>query len=116
MINTANILAKTYFDTCSVYRMEDVKVGSITRQERVMKYENIPCSLSQGTSKPSGENVIATSSKRKLFTRPEVDILKGDDIHVIQQGSSTAIEYVAGEPFKYHGSHIEVELSRTDYE
>lgn len=116
MINTANILAKTYFDTCSIYRMEDVKVGSITHQERVMKYESIPCSLSQGTSKPSGENVIVTSSKYKLFTRPEVDILKGDEIHVVQQGISVAIEYVAGQPFKYHGSHIEVELSRKSYE
>lgn len=96
--------------------MEDVKVGSITRQERVMKYENIPCSLSQGTSKPTGENIIVTSSKHKLFTRTEVDILKGDEIHVTQQGSSTPIEYVAGQPFKYHGSHIEVELSRESYE
>lgn len=116
MINTSNILAKTYFDTCSIYRMEDVKVGSITRQERVMKHKDITCSLSQGTSRTAGENVTVTSSKYKLFTRPEVDILKGDEIHVIQQGSSTAIEYVAGQPFKYHGSHIEVELSRESYE
>lgn len=115
-MNLANILAKTYFDKCDIYRLEDIKVGSITRQETIKRYENIPCSLSQGTSKVSGETVALTSLNHKLFARPEVDILKGDELHITQQGSSKTIKYIAGEPFRYHESHIEVELNRNEYE
>ena len=115
-MNLADILARTYLDTCDIYRNEDVKVGNITRQKRIKKYVGIKCSLSQGSTKTTGDNVATTSSNHKLFTRPEVDIQKGDDIYITQQGGKIIRSYLADEPFIYHGSHLEVELSRVDYE
>lgn len=112
----ANILERTYFDTCDIYRTEDVKVGNITRQQRIKKYVNLKCSFSQGSTKTTGDNVAITSSNHKLFTRPDVDIQKGDEIYITQQGNGVIKSYVANESFVYQGSHLEVELKRDDYE
>lgn len=116
MIKTSHILASTYFDRCTVYGMENVKVGSITKQQRVKKYEGIPCHLSQDITKVSGESIAKTSYKHKLFVLPDVNIKSGDEIYVVQQGVYTPVAYIASQPFRYHNSHVEVELSRSDYE
>lgn len=112
----AHILSKTYMDKCDIYRTQEVKVGNITKQERIKKLENVQCALSQGTSKTTGENVALTTSGHKLFTSYDIAIQKGDEVHVIQNGASKPIMYIANEPFVYHGSHLEVELKRADYE
>lgn len=115
-MNRANILAKVYFDKCDIYRSKEVKDGSITHHNFVLQAKDVLCRLSQGMSRVKGENISSIDSQHKLFAKPEVDILKGDELYITQQGSSKVIKYIAGEPFRYHESHIEVELSRNEYE
>lgn len=111
----ADVLAQTYFDTCSIYRYEQTVTGGITRQAEVLKYSNVKCALSQGSLvKATGDNAAEISASSKVFFTPDTDVKEGDKLMITQQGASYAKEYKAGEVFSYYGSHIEVRVSRSD--
>ncbi len=111
----ADVLAQTYFDTCSIYRYEPVVVNGVTRSTAVLKYSDIACSLSQGSLvKATGENAAEISANSKVFCRPEVDLKEGDKLVILQQGSQYPKEYKAGEIFMYANSHLEARVTRTD--
>lgn len=114
-MSIADALAQTYKDTCDIYRYESVVVNGITRSSEVLKYSSVKCGLSKGAlARISGENVAHISANPKVFFRPETDVLEGDKLIITQAGFSYAREYKAGECFLYTGSHLEVQVSRSD--
>ena len=91
-MNEADILAMTYEDQCTVKRMEDVEnpETNITSQKYISVYEDITCALSQtGLGQAGGLAVVedadmmnVTISEYRLFTRPNIQFLKGDKVIV----------------------------------
>ena len=114
-MNHAQVLAQTYFDTCDIYRFEETDHQGITRHAEVLKYSGVKCALSQGPLvKATGDNAAEISASSKVFFTPDTDIKEGDKLVITQQGAQYPKEYKAGEVFYYHGSHIEVRVSRSD--
>lgn len=120
-MDEVEILVATYLDTCLVMRLRDVEdpETGITHQEyRPTTDKPIECALSQGNMDrlavlESGGMVNVTKDAYKLFTRPTVEILKGDLIEVTQAVSGTVLKLYASQPF-YYPSHCEVELTGRD--
>lgn len=92
-MNEADILAKTYYDVCTVFRPKLVQAvsGESTFKKGVegkLVYKDIPCALSH----PSGGRLrqspaTATAPMEySLFVRPEVDIEPNDFIIITQLG------------------------------
>ncbi len=114
-MNIADELAKTYNDSCDIYRFENTKVNGITKNQRVLKYSGVSCALSKDSlSKVVKKDVAEINTAQTIFTRPEIDIQEGDVLLITQNGSVTPREYTAGEKFLYSGSHQEVKVSRSD--
>lgn len=114
-MNIADALAKTYNDSCDIYRFENAKVNGITKNKRVLLYSGISCALSKDSlSKIVKKDVAEINTAQTLFTQPEIDILEGDILIITQHGSATPREYTAGEIFLYSGSHQEIKVSRND--
>lgn len=114
-MNIADALEQTYRDTCDIYRHEPITEKGITRNSEILKYSNVKCALSQRSLSPvSGENVAVISANPKVFFRPETDVVEGDKLVITQEGASFARSYKAGESFLYFGSHLEVQVSRSD--
>lgn len=110
-VTEADILATTYDDLCSVYRTaKTVLASGETVQERQLVYELLPCSL----SRPSGGKRRRESPVPKadidytLFVRPEVEILAGDTLEVLQLGRRIVVQ--AGRAYRYP-SHNEVSVT-----
>lgn len=110
----ADILAKTYTDTCSVYRPTKKRLPSGEsvfadglEGERV--YTDIPCALSSpsGGKLQRSSTVADTATDYALFVRPDVDILPGDLVIVRRCGQTTAA--LAGQPSR-HPSHNNIPL------
>lgn len=120
-MDEADILAETYLDTCQVMRMQDVEdpETGITHQEYGPTTEEpIPCALSQGDMDglavvESGSMLNATTDGYKLFTRPTINIIKGDLIEVTQAVGGVVFKLYASQPF-YYPSHCEVDLTGRD--
>ena len=120
-MDEVEILAATYLDTCQVMRLQDVEdpETGITHQEyRPTTAKPIECALSQGNMDrlavlESDGMVNVTKDSYKLFTRPTVEILKGDLIEVMQAISGTVLKLYTRQPF-YYPSHCEVELAGRD--
>jgi hypothetical protein len=81
----------------------------------VLKYSGVKCALSKGSlAKISGKNVAEITASPKVFFGPEIDVLEGDKLLITQEGASITRSYKAGENFLYTGSHLEVQVSRSD--
>lgn len=114
-MSIADELAKTYNDSCDIYRFENTKINGITKSQRVMKYSGISCALSKDSlSKIVIKDAAEINSGQTLFTRPETEILEGDILLITQSGTTTPREYKTGEIFTYSGSHKEIKVSRND--
>lgn len=122
-MNEADILAMTYEDLCTVKRMndfEDVETN-ITSQEYVSVYEDVSCALSQtGLGQAGGLAVVedadmlnVTISEYRLFTKPDIQFVKGDKVIIKQRASGKTFTLYAKEPF-YYPSHCEVNLTGRD--
>lgn len=122
-MNEADILAMTYEDQCTVKRMEDTEdpETNVTSQKYVSVYEDIQCALSQtGLGQAGGLAVVEDAdmlnvaiSEYRLFTRPNIQIVKGDKVLVQQKASGKPFTLYAKEPF-YYSSHCEVNLTGRD--
>ncbi|HIB1875266.1 TPA: hypothetical protein ACWWCX_002700 [Enterococcus faecium] len=113
----ADIIAMTYEDICTISRLDDIEnpETGITEQGYVSIHKNVPCALSQGQLDglaviEGNDMVNIATDEYKLFLRPEVSILRGDQILVIQKASNTSFELYATKPF-YYPSHCEVGLT-----
>lgn len=122
-MNEADILAMTYEDLCTVKRMEDVEdpETNVTSQKYVSVYEEVQCALSQTGLGQAGRLAVVedadmlnvTISEYSLFTRPNIQIVKGDKILVKQKASGKSFTLYTKEPF-YYSSHCEVNLTGRD--
>lgn len=102
----------TYTDTCNVYNFEKVLNGSITTNQKVIKYKNIKCALSQKSLKTSeqteSQNKVLYDAK--LFLSPNIEIKAGSYIEIKRFDRILEFEQV-GESFIY-STHQEVLLKR----
>lgn len=108
--NQKRMIEKTYCDICNIYKFQKVTKGSLTSNEKVLVYENIPCALSQKTLKATeqtdSENKI--NYEIKLFISPSIEINSGAEIEVIHCGHKYKFKQ-AGEAFIYE-THQEIVL------
>lgn len=104
------LLAQTYEDLLSIYRSEDIDVGSITKKDWVCKYSEILCALSYGGGDKSSQSESANRIEydAKIFTDPEVDIQVGDRLQVTRYGRELSFE-VVGRP-AVHPTHQDVKV------
>lgn len=104
MSTEADIMASTFFHTCTVKRYSDIKEGNITRQKYVAVYENIPCAVSYG----GGSSAIRNDEYQPieytdtLFTKPDVEILAGDEITANIYGTDETYTAGCGRQYPSH--------------
>lgn len=95
----------SYWDKCDIYELEKAKdKNKITKQDWVLKYQDIDCALSKNklpsSTQTDSENVIAGDFT--IFINDKVLIKAGSKI--ICKG----YDLRAGKPFIYEDSHQEV--------
>lgn len=106
-------IERTYWDRCSVYRMQqrkDEETRQTIQSERQIK-EGIPCALSQSRS---GVHEMAdfhgrVKSSHTLFCAPETPVIAGDRLE-IHTSAGQQFTLWAGDGFHYP-SHAEIPLS-----
>ncbi len=109
----SSILEKLHKDKMTILRYEEVNVNGITRFKEVEKYIDVPCRLSkEKLSGISDENTPILTIAHKVFTGPNVDVLKGDKL-VIKQKYGRVYTFKAGESFSY-SSHIEIDVQKEE--
>lgn len=124
-MNEVEILASTFFDTCTIERLQNIEnpdtgiteqgYGPIKGQEK-----SLSCALSQSGLGSAGalavvENagpVNVTYEEQKLFTGPGVDVKKGDRIQITQSTGHKQVMY-AKKPF-FYPSHTEINLTGSE--
>lgn len=81
-MNEADILAMTYFHTCTIYRPVKHTEDGITRQKYQAVYTDIPCAVSSGGGSSEGRNEESQPVEYTdtLFVRPEIDVRAGDKV------------------------------------
>ena len=107
----ADILATTYFDTCTIKRAVKVKDGAITREEMLAVYSAIPCAVSSNSGSANGKNdeYQPIEYEDLLYTRPDVEVRAGDRVEAVVGGESCI--YEAGQGRRY-SSHRQTPLKR----
>lgn len=107
----ADILATTYFDTCTIKRAAKVKDGAITREEMRAVYSAIPCAVSSNSGSANGKNdeYQPIEYEDLLYTRPDVEVRAGDRVEAVVGGDSCI--YEAGQGRRYP-SHRQTPLKR----
>ena len=85
-------------------------VTKVTRQEEALVQEEVPCHLSYSSAAPSaGSGTVTTVSQTiKLFLAPEIEILPGSRIEVIQQGRTES--YSQSGKAAVYSSHQEIQM------
>lgn len=117
MINTKGILARTYFDTFSVYRKSITAVAGVKRQSYSTISTNKKCKLSRGSG---NRNIVRSGAvstleyQSVLFCDPSLIIEPGDRIVVKLSDGIREYSFDAGEPIVYH-SHQEIPLNRSAF-
>lgn len=110
-MNEADILATTYFDTCTIKRAVRVKNGAITREEMQAVYSAIPCAVSSSSGSANGKNDEYQQIEYEdlLYTRPDIEVRAGDRVEAVVGGDSCI--YEAGQGRRY-SSHRQTPLKR----
>ena len=77
-----------YTDTMSIYRTQEVMDGSLTRHERALVSENIPCRIYQSDNKPINMTQTAASIQESdhLACDISVDVRHGDELRITRGG------------------------------
>lgn len=97
-----------YTDVMSVYRVREVLDGNLTRHERAMVSENIPCRIYQSDNKPINmtETAANLSQNDHLACGISVDVRAGDELVITRGGRlgkpGPVIRAFAGEPNLYY--------------
>ena len=114
MTRQRRAIEATYTDTCSVYGFDKMREDGITKELKVMRFENIKCALSQKSLKPTAQTgtVNNISYDAKLFTAPEHIITPGCEIRISRLGREYRFKST-GEAFVYE-THQEIMLLRDE--
>ena len=97
-----------YTDTMSIYRVQEVMDGNLTRHERAQVSENIPCRIYQSDNRPINMEQTAASLKESdhLACDISVDVRAGDELVITRGGRlgkpGPVIRAFAGEPNLYY--------------
>lgn len=122
--------ADWYTDLVDIYRVQPVKEGSLTKQQRVRVAEDIPCRVYRNTAHaPRMQSTAADSqSEEKLACDNAVDIQGGDEL-MIRRGAKLGqtrqtMRAFAGEPAYFYEpfgavlpglAHQEIGLLQQEY-
>ena len=102
----------TYDGTCRIYGMKPIRdpVTKVTRQEEVLKQEEIPCHLSYSSTAPAAGSDTVTSAVLtiKLFLAPELVVPPGCRIEITQHGRTES--YAQSGKAALYSSHQEIML------
>lgn len=97
-----------YTDTMSIYRTQEVMDGSLTRHERALVSENIPCRIYQSDNRTINMTETASNVDQSdhLACDISVDVRAGDEI-IVKRGSrlgrqGPTIRAFAGDPNLYY--------------
>lgn len=97
-----------YTDTMSIYRTQEVMDGSLTRHERALVSENIPCRIYQSDNRTinMAETASNVDQSNHLACDISVDVRAGDEIIVKRGGrlgrQGPTIRAFAGDPNLYY--------------
>ena len=95
-------------DTMSIYRTQEVMDGSLTRHERALVSENIPCRIYQSDNRAINMTETASNVDQSdhLACDISVDVRAGDEIIVKRGGrlgrQGPTIRAFAGDPNLYY--------------
>ena len=118
-----------YTDTMSIYRVQEVKDGSLTRHERAQVSENIPCRIYQSDNRPINMTQTASNVQQNdhLACDVSVDIHVGDELIVTRGGRlgkpGPTVRAFAADPNLYYEpfgaiipglAHQEIRLSQEE--
>lgn len=120
-----------YTDRLTVFRVQNVKEGTLTRQKRVAVAGDVPCRIYRNNAHPPRMQSTAALSEDgndKLQCDNTVDIRAGDELIIKRGGglgqSQPAIRAFAGEPAHYYEpfgavmpglAHQEIALLQKEY-
>ena len=97
-----------YTDTVSIYRVQEIKDGNMTRHDRAPVSENIPCRIYQSDNRPINMAETAANLKESdhLACDISVDVRAGDELVITRGGRlgkpGPVIRAFAGEPNLYY--------------
>lgn len=114
-MNEADIMALTFFHTCTIKRSEQEKVGNITREKMVNTYEDIPCAVSSsgGSNEQPTDEYVPVVYNDTLYTRPDVEVREGDFVITKNNVDGSEGYYIAGKGVLYP-SHRQTPLVAKD--
>ena len=108
-----SVLQRLWKDRMDIYRWTEKVEGGITKQEKVLKYENVKCHYSKGRLVDTGEDGVPTLiTSHTLFCGPDVDLQEGDEV-VVTQRNGKQVTLTVGEGFPY-STHQEFSVKRVD--
>lgn len=114
-MNDIELLEATYFDSCTVKRLQKIKNPNTGITETVEKiiYEDVKCAISKNDNQTISEvdGVGKLSYTHKLFLSPNYEILEGDTILVTSIGK--IFSYLASKSY-FYPSHSETILTFKD--
>lgn len=97
-----------YTDLMDVYRVQPVLEGSLTRQERVLLAQGVPCRIYQSDNNAAEMKQTAAeiSETMKLACDISADVQAGDEL-IIRRGGrlgkpGPTVRAFAGEPDRYY--------------
>lgn len=100
-------------DHVTSYRTEDVTAGHITKQQEVIKGDNISCHYSKSSKKVSvTSGTTKIQSEQVLFCALDADICEGDRLVIVQRNGHV-INATAGEAFPY-SDKLQITVKRDD--
>jgi hypothetical protein len=99
-----------YTDLMTINRVENHKVGNITKQRRVVKAVGVPCRVYKNSNPQSAmkDTAAETTPQDMLACDNSVDIQAGDELLVIRGGglpngkNNSPTRYFAGLPSNYY--------------
>ena len=100
--------ADWYTDSMEVRRVQSVKVGNLTRKERVTVLSGVPCRIYRSNDRPVSATQTAAGVRQdaKLALANGVDIRAGDELLITRGGclgkSGPVERYFAGTPQAYY--------------
>lgn len=116
-MNEEKILAKTYKDAVSVYRLEHYMDPDTeeSKEREVLVYDAEPCAISEVKSNVSTQNGITSSVEQDyvVFASPAIRMLDNDRVIIITAAGDRYIGR-AGRTFVHALSHGATEIKVED--
>lgn len=113
--NKARKEFEKYYDCrMNVEVFEKIKKGAITRHEKQVALENIPCRISQKAIGQVADNVQPSINyATRVYCSPDLSIPSGSELIIIDVQGVKRVYKQSSEPFFYH-THQEFNVERLD--